>query len=585
MKKPVTKNILSGIPAAPGIAIGKAYLYQKDKEYVEKEAIENTDAAVESLKEALEKSKKELKKIFGLAVDKMGDKRAGIFEAQMMILDDPVLIKNIVDRIQTEKLSPEYIVNDEISKYQKIMSESSEPYMKERSHDIEDIKNRIIRNLRKKKWVSRIESDVIVVTDVITPADTVLFTRVNVKGYVTNFGGLTSHAAIVARSLNIPAVVGVHDATENIKNGDILILDGIHGKVIINPDEDQLAEYKKRIEKLNELDTQLAKLKNEPAVTIDGKKILLQSNLDLIEELDFVVEHGSEGIGLVRTEQIFDVTNSFPDEEEQYEMYSKIAQKLYPEFVVFRTFDIGGDKYLPVDIKEPNPFLGWRGIRFLLDNINLLKTQLRAMLRASAFKNVKIMLPMISSIEEVRKTKEILDECKTGLEREGKQFDQNIELGIMIEVPSAAVLSKEFSDEVDFFSIGTNDLIQYILAVDRGNENVSEQYQEFHPAVVKALDYIIKEGKKGNISVSICGEMAADLLAVPLLIGLGLDALSVSASTLPRIKKTIRSIKFEDAKRLANQCLSLKTEKEIKEKVYAFYKTHFTDEIENLLEE
>ncbi len=585
MKKPVTKNILSGIPAAPGIAIGKAYLYQKDKEYVEKEAIENTDAAVESLKEALEKSKKELKKIFGLAVDKMGDKRAGIFEAQMMILDDPVLIKNIVDRIQTEKLSPEYIVNDEISKYQKIMSKSSEPYMKERSHDIEDIKNRIIRNLRKKKWVSRIESDVIVVTDVITPADTVLFTRVNVKGYVTNFGGLTSHAAIVARSLNIPAVVGVRDATENIKNGDILILDGIHGKVIINPDEDQLAEYKKRIEKLNELDTQLAKLKNEPAVTIDGKKILLQSNLDLIEELDFVVEHGSEGIGLVRTEQIFDVTNSFPDEEEQYEMYSKIAQKLYPEFVVFRTFDVGGDKYLPVDIKEPNPFLGWRGIRFLLDNINLLKTQLRAMLRASAFKNVKIMLPMISSIEEVRKTKEILDECKTGLEREGKQFDQNIELGIMIEVPSAAVLSKEFSDEVDFFSIGTNDLIQYILAVDRGNENVSEQYQEFHPAVVKALDYIIKEGKKGNISVSICGEMAADLLAVPLLIGLGLDALSVSASTLPRIKKTIRSIKFEDAKRLANQCLSLKTEKEIKEKVYAFYKTHFTDEIENLLEE
>ncbi len=585
MKEPGKKNILSGIPAAPGIAIAKAYLYKKDKELVSKETITDTETAVENLKDALQKSKKELKKIFGLAIDKMGDKRAGIFEAQLMILDDPILIENIVKRIKEEKLSPEYVVNDEISKYQKIMSESSEPYMKERSHDIEDIKNRIIRNLRKKKWVSRIESDVIVVTDVITPADTVLFTRVNVKGYVTNFGGLTSHAAIVARSLNIPAVVGVHDATENIKNGDVLILDGIHGKVIVNPDENQLAEYREKIKRLNELDTELAKLKNEPAITIDGKKILLQSNLDLTEELDFVIQNGSEGIGLVRTEQIFEVADSFPDEEEQYQMYLKIAEKLYPHSVVIRTFDIGGDKFFPLDIKEPNPFLGWRGIRFLLDNIELFKTQLRALLRASTFKNVKIMIPMITSVEEVRRTKEILEECKTELTREGKQFDKDLELGIMVEVPSAAVLSKEFAEEVDFFSIGTNDLIQYILAVDRGNENVSEQYQEFHPAVVKALDYIIREGKKGNIFVSICGEMAADLLAVPLLIGLGLDALSVSASALLRIKKTIRSIKFDDAKQLAQDCLTMKTEKEIKEKVYEFYKNHLTDDIENLLEE
>ncbi len=579
------KNILHGIPAAPGIAIARAYLYKKDKETVLKETITDTDSAIKNLRDALKKSKKELKKIFGLAIDKMGEKRAGIFEAQLMILDDPILIENIESRIRNEKLSPEYVVNDEISKYQNLMNASSELYMKERSHDIEDIKNRIIRNLRKKKWVSRIESDVIVVTDLITPADTVLFSRVNVKGYVTNFGGLTSHAAIVARSLNIPAVVGVHDATENIKNGDLLILDGIHGLVIINPDEEQLKQYREKVEKLNELNSELAKLKDKPAETLDGKKILLQANLDLIEELELVINNGSEGVGLVRTEQIFQVTDSFPDEEEQFEVYSKIAQKLYPHTVVFRTFDIGGDKFLPIDIKEPNPFLGWRGIRFLLDNIELLKTQLKAFLRAGIAKNVKIMIPMVTSIEEVRQTKAILEECKNELLAEGKEFDKNMELGIMVEVPAAAVLSKEFAEEVEFFSIGTNDLIQYILAVDRGNENVSELYQEFHPAVIKSLDYIITEGKKRNIFVSICGEMAADIFAIPLLLGLGLDSLSASASALPRIKKIIRSLKYEDARNLALECLSLKTEKEIKEKVYSFFKENLMDDIENLLEE
>ncbi len=577
------ENILKGIPAAPGIAIATAYLYKKYKEDVTKEKIEDTDLAIQNLSEALEKSKKELQKIFSLAIDKMGEKRAGIFEAQLMILEDPVLLETIINRIKNEKINPEYVVSDEISKYQALMNASSEPYMKERSMDIEDIKNRIIKNIKNKKWKSRIASDVVVVTDVITPADTVLFTRVNVKGYVTDFGGLTSHAAIVARSLNIPAVVGTHDATDRIKNGDKIIVDGIHGTVIVNPTKEQLSEYERKLEKLNEINCELAKLRDKPAVTKDGKKIVLHANLDLEEELDFVVQNGAEGIGLVRTEQIFQVANSFPDEETQFQLYSKLAQKLYPLPITIRTFDIGGDKVLPLDIKEPNPFLGWRGIRFLLDNLELFKTQLRALLRASIHKNIKIMFPMITSIQEIRKTKQIVEICKNELKTENLNFDDNIPLGIMVEVPSSAVMAGKFAKEVDFVSIGTNDLIQYLLAVDRGNENVSAQYQEFHPAVINTLKYIIDECQNINTDVSICGEMAADILAVPLLIGLGLQSLSVSASVIPQIKKVVRSINYSDVKSLSDQCLTFETEEKIKNLIFEFYKTHLTEDLKDLM--
>ena len=585
MTKQFKKNVLKGIAAAPGIIISKAYLYKKDKEEIFRESVDDAELAIQNLKDALEKSKKELKKIFELAVDKMGEKRAGIFEAQLMILDDPVLLENVIKRIKTEKLNPEFVISSEISKYQDIMDASSEPYMKERSHDIEDIKNRIIRNLRKKKWKSRIDSDVLVVTDVITPADTVLFTRVNVKGYITDFGGLTSHAAIVARSLNIPAVVGLHDATSRIRDNDTLIVDGINGIVIINPDEEQLAQYKEKIKKLHQFGSELLKLRDKPSVTTDGKKIVLQANVDLEEELEYVVQNGAEGIGLVRTEQLFQVADSFPDEETQFEVYSKLAEKLYPNEITIRTFDIGGDKVLPLDIKEPNPFLGWRGIRFLLDNEDLFKTQLRALLRASSHRNIKVMFPMIGSIKEIRRSKKIIEQCKAELKDAGQHFDNDLPIGIMIEVPSAAVMAGDFAAEVDFVSIGTNDLIQYILAVDRGNENVFEQYQEFHPAIVRTLKHIITEGKKNNATVSICGEMAADILAVPLLIGLGLDSLSVSSSILPHIKKIIRSIKYSDVEQLANECLKFKVEEQIKTSIHKYYKTHFADDIQQLLKD
>ncbi|NJD23656.1 MAG: phosphoenolpyruvate--protein phosphotransferase [Melioribacter sp.] len=569
--KSESENILKGIAAAPGIAISKAFLYKKEREEIVNDPITDVNDALQNLDTALQQSKKELRKIFSLAVDKLGEKRAAIFEAQIMILDDPILVETIQNRIRNEKRVPEYIVNDEISKYTDLMNLSHESYMKERSHDIEDIKNRIIRNLKKKKWKSRITNDVVVITTTVTPSDTVLFSRVNVKGYVTDFGGLTSHAAIVARSLNIPAVVGLHDATNRINENDQIIIDGYKGEVIINPTDKQLQHYQNKIDKHAKEDHELIKLRDLSATTLDGKEIQLMSNLDLMEEMEFIVQNKAKGIGLVRTEQLFEVYETFADEEEQFNVYKKIAERIYPEIVTIRAFDIGGDKVLPVDLKEPNPFLGWRGIRLLLDNPQLFKTQVRAVLRASTHKNIKFMLPMISSVDEVRASKEIIDHCKSELKKEGKQFDKHMNLGIMIEIPSAAVIMNDFAGEVDFVSIGTNDLIQYLLAVDRGNDIVSSIYQEFHPAVVRTLYDIIKSGKKSKTPVSICGEMAADPFAVPLLIGFGLDSLSVFASAIPHIKKIIRNIDLNEVELMANKCIELKTEKEIRNIIHEYY--------------
>jgi len=580
--KSESENILKGIGAAPGIAISQAFIYKKEKEEITNESITDIDEALESLDVALEKSKKELRKIFSLAVDKLGEKRAAIFEAQIMILDDPILVSTLHNRIKHEMRLPEYIVNDEISKYTDLMNLSHELYMKERSHDIEDIKNRIIRNLKKKKWKSKITSDVVVVTSTVSPSDTVLFSRVNVKGYVTDFGGLTSHAAIVARSLNIPAVVGLHDASNRIKEGDLLIIDGFKGEVFINPDEKQLHYYQKKISQLQKQDTELNKLRELPAKTLDGKEIQLYANLELIDEIELITNNGAKGIGLVRTEQLFEEYEAFPDEEEQYKVYKTIAERIYPETVIIRTFDIGGDKVLPVDLKEPNPFLGWRGIRLLLDSPLLFKSQIRAILRASSHKNLKLMLPMITSMCEIKKSKEIINECKEELKKEGFAFDKHIGVGIMVEVPSAAVLIRDFAEEVDFVSIGTNDLIQYILAVDRGNEIVSSLYQEFHPAVVRTLHHIISESKKAGTMVSMCGEMAADPFAVPLLVGLGLDSLSVSASAIPLIKKIIRNLTYKELQSLASECLAFKTEKEINNRMKRFFNEKEKDHIKNL---
>lgn len=403
-------NKISGIAAAPGIVISEVYLFTKEKLEINDGTVSNVDEAIQNFEDALKKSKKELTKIFSIAKEKMEDERAVIFEAQMMILDDPVLLENITGRIKKEKRQPEFIVNDEISKYQELMKQAHEPYMTERAHDIEDIKNRIIRNLQKKRWISKIKNDVIVVSDSLTPADTILFSRCNVKGFITDHGGLTSHAAIVSRSLNIPAVVGTHNATQLIKDGDTVIVDGFHGYIILNPDEEQLHFFRTKAERLAELQRGLEELKDQPAVTSDGKKIQLMANVDVTGEIDVVFSSGAEGIGLYRTEQILEELNEFPTEEEQVNIYTKLATRVYPEVLTIRSFDIGGDKFKFLDFKEGNPFLGLRGIRLLLENPYLFKTQIRAVLRASTNKNIQFMLPMISTLSEIKKAKAIIDE-------------------------------------------------------------------------------------------------------------------------------------------------------------------------------
>ncbi len=577
-------NEYKGIGAAPGLAFSNVYIYKKENLEINQNPIVNFEEACSQLMEALQRSKKELMKIFSLAVDKLGEKRAAIFEAQIMILDDPILIQNIINRMKLEMLNPEFIVYDEITKYQELMNSSDEVYMKERSLDIEDIKNRIIRNLKNKKWISKITGDVVVVTDTLTPADTVVFARAKVKAFVTDFGGLTSHAAILARSLNIPAVVGLHDATKKINHGDVIIVDGFNGIVIANPDKEQAEFYNEKILELSQYDKELTKIKSLPAITKDGKKIEVLGNLDLVDEIEMMFQNGAEGIGLIRTEQLFVESNGFPDETEQSNRYTDLAQKIYPNNIVIRVFDIGGDKVLPVDVKEPNPFLGWRGIRFLLDNEKLFKTQIRSILIASKLNNISILIPMVAAIEEVRKVKELIELCKQELSAENVQYDKNIKVGAMIEIPSAAVMTSEYAEEMDFLSIGTNDLIQFLLAVDRGNDIVSSHYQEFHPAVIRTLKTIISQAKAATkyTKVSMCGEMAADILAAPLLIGLGLESFSLSPSTIPYLKQIILNINYCDAKELADACLKLKTETEISQIIHKFYCEKISPNIKNI---
>jgi len=576
-------NKIAGIAAAPGIIIGKVYLFSKEKLEVKDGQIDNIEEAILNFNEALEKSKKELNKIFSIAKEKMESNRAAIFEAQLMILDDPFLIGNIRNRITYEKKQPEYIVNDEISKYQQLMIKAHEEYMSERAADIEDIKNRIIRNLQKKRWQSRITNDIIVVADTLTPADTILLSRSNVMGFVTDHGGLTSHAAIISRSLNIPAVVGTHNATKQIKEDDIIIVDGFHGYILINPTEEQIHYFQTKAEHLAELQRGLKELKDQPAQTLDGKEITLLANVDVTGEIDIVVTNGAKGIGLYRTEQLLEEFGEFPTEQEQTEVYEKLATRIYPAPLTIRAFDIGGDKFKFLSFTEPNPFLGLRGIRLLLENEKLFKTQIRAVLGASKNKNIQLMLPMVTTLSEIRKSMAIISKCKEELRAEKIPFDRNIRIGIMIEVPAAAVMSFELANEVDFISIGTNDLIQYLMAVDRGNDLVSDLYQEFHPSMIRTLSHIIKETIRANKTISICGEMAADTLAIPLLIGLGLPILSLSPSTIPYAKRIIRSISFQKAKKLANECLACVSEKEITDRLDRFFTENSITRTRNII--
>jgi phosphotransferase system enzyme I (PtsI) len=558
---------LHGIAAAPGIVMGKVFVYTKHVPRIDEKTVapEDVEKEVERLQGAVVRSEKELQKILSFAEQRIGNSKAKIFEAQIMILSDNVLFDSIYKRIRKERKNAEFVVHGEITKYQQLMMNSSDEYMRERAHDVEDIKNRIIRNIQEQKLISRFEGGSIVVSQSLTPADTILFSRNEILGYATDTGGVTSHAALLSRSLKIPAVVGLKDVTSHVQADASMVLDGYSGIVIINPSEETIAQYKRRSREMAKFEHGLNDLKELPAQTIDGKQVELVSNIEFAEEIRFTKAQGSHGVGLYRTEGLLMGRDAFPSEEEQYREYKSIAEKVFPNKVIMRTFDIGGDKVIAHSYEEENPFLGWRGIRVALDRPETFLAQMRAMLRASTKKNIWVMFPMVSSLKEVRRAKALVVQAKESLRAEKYAFDDAMKIGVMIEVPSAAVVAGDIAREVDFLSIGTNDLIQYLLAVDRGNDIVSQLYQEFEPAVILTIRHIIKEAHKNKIPVSMCGEMAGDPVATLLLLGLGLDEFSVIPYVLPEIKKIIRSVPLREAQKIAVRAMKFSTVEEVKE--------------------
>ncbi len=540
-----------GIAASPGIAIGKAFVLDQEDFTIKKRKInaEEVEKEISRFKEALKKTEEELLDVKEKVLAKLGAKHARIFDAYLLILEDPVFVEETIENIKKNSLNAEYVFNEVLEKIVRVFETIDDEYLKERSKDIQNLGRRVLKCLIgvEKETLSHLEEKVIVVAADLTPSDTVAMREENVLGFATDRGGKTSHTTIMAQSLGIPAVVGLKDITGKVSSRDTIILDGTNGVVIVKPDEMRLRYYYEEQQKLEREEEELKKLKSLKAETLDGYKVKLMANIEVPEELDSVIKHGADGIGLYRTEFLFLNRIDIPSEQEQWEAYKKVAKAMHPLPVTIRTIDLGGDKFLSsVDTpKEMNPFLGLRAIRLCLKHPDIFKIQLRAILRTSVLGNVKIMYPMISGIEELQKANQILEEVKRDLERDNIPFDRDIQVGAMIEIPSAALTSEVLAKEADFLSIGTNDLIQYTMAVDRVNENVAYLCEPFHPAVLNLVKRVIEAGHKENKLVSVCGEMAGDPKATFILLGLGLDEFSMGPTAIPKIKKIVRSITRE----------------------------------------
>ena len=570
---------LKGIPASPGIAIGPIFLFRKHEPIILIRTIASSEVEqeIERLKNAVARSKKELTKVYEFAEQKLGTEQSKIFEAQLLILEDIILFKAVYERLKREQKNAEYLLKDEMEKYHQLMMASKDEYARARADDLLDVENRILRNLEEQKLVSKIEGSHVIISHNLAAADTLIFSRNDVLAYVTELGGATSHMALLARALKIPAIVGVHQLLSLAQTNDQIVADGYSGTIVLHPSSETLRFYEKKKTQYHTFEEALAPLRGLPAETLDGHRVKLAANVELEEELEFIKLQGADGIGLYRTESLLIGKEVFPSEEEQYEVYHRIAEAVFPKQAIIRTFDIGGDKFMMQAMKESNPFLGWRGIRVMLDKPQIFLDQLRAMLRASTLKNLAIMLPMVTSIKEVKLGKQLIAQAKDDLRAHKIPFDENLRLGVMIEVPAAAVIADHLAREVSFLSIGTNDLIQYLLAVDRGNDIVSDLFQEFHPAVIRFLRRIIERGKQEHAWVGMCGQMAGEPLATILLIGLGLDEFSVVPTILPEIKKIIRSIHYTEAQHVAERVLTMQSEDDIKAYLKHLMKHKFPD--------
>lgn len=558
---------INGIAASTGIAIAKAYELTLPDLSFDKVTIENTDQEVDRLTKALDQSILELERIKDHTEKELDAEHAEIFAAHILVLNDPELIDPIKDKITNEKMNAEAALQETASMFIDMFENMDNEYMRERAADIRDVTQRVMAHLLGTPLPNPalIDEQVIVVANDLTPSDTAQLNREFVQAFATDIGGRTSHSAIMARSLEIPAVVGTQTITEEVKAGDTIVVDGIDGVVVINPTEEEIATYREKQADFEKQKEEWAKLKDEPTVTKDGERVELAGNIGTPEDVAGVLENGGEAIGLYRTEFLYMDQNELPSEDKQFEAYRSVLEKMDGKPVVVRTLDVGGDKeidYLNLP-KEMNPFLGFRAIRYCLANEDVFRPQLRALLRASAYGNLKIMFPMVATLEEFRQAKEIFLDEKENLTNEGVDVSDDIELGIMVEIPSTAVLAEQFAKEVDFFSIGTNDLIQYTMAADRMNENVSYLYQPYHPSILKLINNVIEASHKEGKWTGMCGEMAGDNLAIPILLGLGLDEFSMSATSILPARSQLRGLSKEQLASFKDEILAMDTADEV----------------------
>lgn len=563
------KYLLKGVPASPGIAISKVFKLKSESISIDPTIVDDSsvDTEVEKFVKAVEKSKSELKSLQSKVVRKVGLENAKIFDVHQLLLEDSVIIEETIHSIKKENKSAEFAFFHIMQKYENTLNGSSTSHFQNRSSDLRDVKRRVIRHIQgdRTDQLNQLSGSAVIVTNDLTPSDAVMLEKRKVLGFATDLGGRTSHAAIMARSMEVPSVVGLRRIFNLVEEGDRIVIDGNEGKVLIQPDEKTINHYRKLQEKYYDTNRKLDEIRDLKCLTIDGKEIELSANLEFSDEAESVKSHGAKGVGLYRTDYIYLTKKELPTEEEQFQEYRKIVKKISPDPVIIRTMDLGGDK-LPKSFLIPpqeNPFLGWRAIRISLERKDIFKTQLRAILRASGAGNVKILFPMISGLDEVHECKKAVENAKSELQKEGIKYDLDIEIGVIIEVPSAALLADKIAKEVDFLSIGTNDLVQYLLAVDRGNERIAYLYQHLHPAILRMIKQIIIAGHQEGVWVGMCGEMASDPLSTLILIGMDLDEFSVSPIAVPEIKKIIRSTEYREAARIAKKVLQFDRPSEV----------------------